>query len=124
MALNVTLEKLSNGNYKLIRYSSKEKIDIKYIEYYNSKDEYHRKDGPARIFYHRSGEINRELYYINGKRNRLNGPARIWYRENGEIEGEDYFVNGMLYSKEEFYKRPEVIKFRNINRNLKLLNKV
>jgi len=34
-----------------------------------------------------------------------------------------YFIDGINYIKEEFDKHPKVIKFRNIERNLKLLNK-
>jgi len=59
-------------------------------------------------------------YYFNSNFDvhRLDGPAEIWYRENGEIESEDYFINDIKYSKEEFDKKI------NIERNLKLLNKV
>jgi len=114
---------LENGHYMIINHLYKEETKIDHEFYYNSNGNRHRLNGPARIFYYRSGEIESEIYYINGKKHRLNGPAEIWYHKSGEIEFEDYFVNGKEYLKEEFYKRPEVIKFRNINRNLKLLNK-
>ena len=91
---------LGNGNYKEIYYFDNrsyysEETKIQREQYYNSKDKLHRVDSPA----------------------------VIWYYKSGEIEGEYYYINGIKYLKEKFYKHPKVIKFRNINRNLKLLNK-
>jgi len=119
---------LGNGNYKEIYYFDNrsyysEETKIQREQYYNSKDKLHRVDSPAVIWYYKSGEIEGEYYYINGKRHRLDGPAQIWYLESGEIEYKYYFINDIEYSKEKFYKHPEVIKIKNINRNLKLLNK-
>jgi len=114
--------KLENNYYKEIWYHESGEIEREY--YYNSKDELHRLNGPAYIWYHRSGEIDREDYIVNGKRHRLDDPAVIWYYEPGEIKSEYYYINNKMYSKEEFYKQPEVIKLINIERNLKLLNKV
>ena len=138
--------KLENGNYKEIRYWDNKETRIQSEQYYNSKDEFHRVDGPANIwylesgeinsedyiinnkyhrlngpaeiYYYKSGEINSENYYINGKRNRLNGPARILYYKNWKTDKEYYYINDIEYSKEEFNK------LININRNLKLLSKV
>jgi len=82
--------KLKNGYYKEIYYyCDVEETKISSECYYNSEDEWHRTDGPAYIRYNRSGELECEVYFINGK---------------------DYL-------KEEFCK------IKNINRNLKLLNK-
>jgi len=136
---------LENGCYKKIYYYDSGETKIKYEYYFNSKNEFNRADGPAIIWYHKSGEIESEDYVINNKYHRLNGPAKIWYRENGEIGSEQYqinnkyhrlngpakiwyfksgeirdehyYINDIIYSKEEFYKKI------NIDRNLKLLNK-
>jgi len=114
---------LKNGNYKEIHYWDAEETKISSKFYYNSKDELHRLGYPARIWYDKSGEINCEFYYINGSKSRLDGPVNIWYNKNGEIRREFYYINNKMYSKEEYNKHPEVIKIKNINRNLKLLNK-
>jgi len=142
MSKRIELEK---GYYKKIQYYDIKETKIYREQYYNSKDKLHRLNGPARIWYHESGEINCEDYCINGKRHRLNGPARIWYTKSGEISSERYYINGKRHrlngpadiwyyksgeiqheyywindikcSKEEFYKKI------NIDRNLKLLNK-
>jgi len=57
--------KLKNGCYKKICYydDAETKIQSKY--HYNSKCKLHRLDGPAMIWYHRSGEIRTERYFIN-----------------------------------------------------------
>jgi len=114
---------LKNENYKEIYYWAAEETKIEREYYYNSNRRCHRTDGPARILYNESGKIESEIYYINGKKHRLNGPAEIWYYKSGEIMNEFYYINGKSYSKKEFYKHQEVIKIKNINRNLKLLNK-
>jgi len=115
--------KFKNGNYKEIHYYDAEETKIKIERYYNSKDDYHRLDGPTYIRYHESGEIACKIYIVNNKYHRLNGPSSIWYSESGKQICE-YYINGEEYSRYEFNKHPEVIKFININRNLKLLNKV
>jgi len=113
--------KLENSNYKKIYYydTKETKISSEYY-FYNKKYIQHRTDGPAVIWYYDSKEIKieRERYYINGKRHRTDGPAEIWYYKSGEISCELYYINNIEYSKEEFDK------IKNINRNLKLLNKV
>jgi len=136
---------LENGCFKKIYYWDFNDTKIKYEYYYNSKDKYHRlngpavimnyrsgelkiksywikgkkhrKKGPADIWYNRSGEIERECYYINNNCHRLIGPSQIWYNRSGEIDCESYYINDIIYSKEEFDKKI------NIERNLKLLNK-
>jgi len=87
--------KLENGCYKEIHYWDAEETKIKSERYYNRRYEF----------------------------NRLNGPAIIYYYEHIKIRTKEYFINGKRYLKEEFYKQLEVIKIKNINRNLKLLNK-
>jgi len=82
--------KLENDCYKEISYWHSNKTQIKYIDYFNSKDELHR----------------------------LNGPASIWYNMDSIVISIYYFINDVEYSKEEFNKK------LNIERNLKLLNKV
>jgi len=70
-------------------------------------------------YYYKSEQIYGEFYYdSNNKLHRENGPAVIWYNENGKINSKFYWINGKCYIKEEYYKK------LNIDRNLKLLNKV
>jgi len=63
----ITKELLDNGNYKIYNYFDNKRTKINYECYYNSKDEVHRLDGPASIWYYKDGEIISELYYINSK---------------------------------------------------------
>jgi len=60
-----------------------------------------------KIYYHdvEKTKIESEVYYINRKLHRLDGPARIWYYRSGEIRGEHYWINGKSYSKEEYNKK-------------------
>jgi len=114
---------LKNSNYKKIYYYDTKETKISSEYYYNSNRKLHRLNGPASIVYYKSGEIDREQYCVNNKLHRINGPAYIEHNESGKIRGEGYWINNKHYLKEEFYKHPEVIKFKNIERNLKLLNK-
>jgi len=143
--------KLKNGGSKRISYFDYKELIIQYKIYYNSNNHNHREEGPASLKYYKSGMIEYKDYFINGKshrtdgpsytsyykngnieieqywvnnkRHRLSGPADIWHYKSGKIKNEHYWINDIKYSKEEYNKHPEVIKFININRNLKLLNK-
>jgi len=57
-----------------------------------------------------------EYYNSKYKFHRLNGPAIIIYKDN-KIIRKKYWINGKKYSKKEFNK------VKNIERNLKLLDK-
>ena len=70
-------------------------------------DKWHRTDGPARIFYHKNGNIQAEEYYMNGDRHRTDGPAMIWYYDNGNIKSEEYYMN----DKRHRLDGPAVIKY-------------
>ena len=115
--------KLENGNYKLVGYLDRKKTIIDFIQYYDSNNKMHNDNGISYISYFKNGNINCINYECCGKFYRLDGPAVITYYESGEIDCEKYYINDIGYFKEEYYKQPEVIKFININRNLKLLNK-
>ena len=60
-------------------------------------DKLHRNDGPAVIFYHDNGSIEREIYYFVGEYHRINGPAVIDYFENGNFIEKNYFYYGKLH---------------------------
>jgi len=94
---------------------------IKSIWYFNSKNKWHRSNGPAKIYYYDNGKIYSEHYCINGVRHRLDGPVYIAYKGSGEIYFKEYCINGKEYSEEEFEKESKRLK--NIERNLKLLDK-
>lgn len=66
----------------------------KIIEYVNSKGQYHRLGGPARI--HPNEVIE---YYVEGKLHRLDGPAVIW--GNGL---KFYYVDDVKFSEENYPK--------------------
>ena len=79
-------------------------MDVKpTIEYYKSgqiqreewyiNGKYHRVDGPADIFYYELGIIKQEYWYINGLYHRIDGPAYISYYESGKIEEEIWYLN-------------------------------
>jgi len=108
---------LENGCYKEILRFANNKISTE--TYYNKEKEYHRLNKPATIYYsHETGKVSSVYYWINGCLHREDGPARTKYTYSGEIENEEYWLNYKHYTKEEFDKK------LNIERNLKLLNKV
>ena len=80
-------------------------MDVKpTIEYYKSGQiqredwylscKFHRLDGPAYLLYYKSGQKQREDWYLNGISHRLDGPADIWYYESGKVERELWYLNG------------------------------
>jgi len=89
----------------------------KKVNYYKSgKVEYegyfingklHRPDGPAYIGYCESGKIEFEGYYINGEHHCLGGPAVISYHKSGKVDYEWYYVNGKQLTEEQI----EEVKF-------------
>ena len=60
----------------------------------STKQELHREDGPARIFYYGSGNIDSEEYYKEGVLHREDGPAKIEYWKNGNKRLEAYYIEG------------------------------
>lgn len=84
-----------------VGYYDEEKIRIK-CEYWKLNNEYHREDGPARIFYYKDGSICSKSYYTNGKYHREDGPAVIQYYPVGSVACEEYFINGEKYTEEEW----------------------
>jgi len=97
MEKKTTRIELGNGYYKIIIYWSNRRIDKKDVMYFNSNNVLHRLDGPARISFYPNGTI----YYNT------------------------YCISGVFYdTKEDWENSPELIKLRNIEINLKLLNKV
>ena len=71
-------------------YTEREVDEYGNIEYFNSKKQNHRLDGPA-IEYTRGSKY----WYVNGKRHRLDGPAAIW--QNGEMNL--WWINDNVYLK-------------------------
>jgi len=69
---------------------------------------WHREDGPAYIDYYDNGNIEYEVYYINGKCTRLDGPASIWYDKDGKIKKVEYYIKNKYYTFEEWQKHPLV----------------
>ena len=68
---------------------------------YYFKNELHRKDGPARIFYHGNNFIKSKEYWYNGKLHRSdNDPSISFYYENGANELEMYYYNGKKHRKD------------------------
>ena len=51
----------------------------------STKQEFHREDGPANIFYYSNGNVENEEYYEDGVRHRVDGPVAIYYYKNGKI---------------------------------------
>jgi hypothetical protein len=92
--------------------------DNKTICWYNSKDQYHREDGPAY-----EGASGDKEWYINGKLHREDGPAIEYasgYKEwliNGQLHREDgpaieyasgarlWYINGKCLTEAEFNAR-------------------
>jgi len=72
--------------------------------------EYYKKDGDNKILvkqreYYKTGEVEEENYFVNGK---LEGKYTEYYK-TGEVEEENYFVNGKLEgSHTEYYKSGQI----------------
>ena len=64
--------------------------------------ELHRTDGPASINYYESGKLEYKAWCLNGDYHRIDGPASISYYKNGEPWYEAWYLNGKELSKEEF----------------------
>ena len=62
------------------------------------KDGYlHRQDGPALIQFYESGQVKRELYYLNGVLQREGEPANILYFESGAVKAVAWHMRGLLH---------------------------
>jgi len=48
-------------------------------------------------FYY-NGQIEREEYYLNGRRHNPDGPACKYWYDNGQIEHEAYWLNGEFHN--------------------------
>jgi antitoxin component YwqK of YwqJK toxin-antitoxin module len=77
---------------------------------YFSNNKLHREDGPATIRYYENGRIEFEAYYLNGTAHREDGPAEIWYCENGNIESEKYYLNDFIYSQKKYLEKIKELK--------------
>ena len=51
-----------------------------------------------KVRYYENGNIDREEYYLNGKRHRVDSPAYIEYYKNGKVFSEEYYLNGKSYN--------------------------
>ena len=73
----------------------KRKDDTYGSVFYNSKEQYHRLDGPAREYV--NGD---KIWCTNGRTHRLNGPAVVWANAN-EIwwANNEWWINGYAYTK-------------------------
>jgi len=49
----------------LLRYNGQHSYRIEYEEYFLG-NEYHREDGPAKVWYDKSGNVEFSSYYLNG----------------------------------------------------------
>ena len=58
---------------------------------------HHRECGPAYTRYFKSGKIEFQSWFLNGKRHRNDGPSSIGYYLNGEIEFEHWHLNNKLH---------------------------
>jgi len=95
------IEYINISGDEFIKLSYEESKKPYCIKYYNGDIEwrvnglYHRKDGPAIIWYDRS-----EYWYINGKRHRENGPAI--YKDDDEPKCWYWYLNNIDYSFEKW----------------------
>ena len=68
--------------------------------YLNGK--FHRVDGPAVIQYYKSGKKQQEFWRVNGISHRVDGPAYIYYNKSGKIEREYWYLNGNVSNHKEW----------------------
>jgi hypothetical protein len=67
----------------------------KYRTAYTLNGMLHRTNGPAVIFYFKSGKTYNEQYLINGVQHRIDGPSDIYYDEHGFDYLKQWQTNGM-----------------------------
>lgn len=70
------------------------------MSYLDNRDRLHREDGPAFLFYTKSGALTRETYYVDGHYHRIGGPSVLWYYENGSIRYESYHKKGVAHRED------------------------
>ena len=70
--------------------------NIKY-EYYYLNNEWHREDGPAKMWYNESGQIGAKEYWINNQLHKEDGPAMIDYYEDSKVYISCYYLNYKLH---------------------------
>jgi len=109
---------------KIVGFYNKD-VGKKCIMYINKDNIYHRKNKPALITYFDSDDWKDGIYkyyaifyFYNGKLHREDGPAYI----QPTYSHRDYWLYGKKYSKELWEIKSK--KLININKNLKLLNKI
>jgi antitoxin component YwqK of YwqJK toxin-antitoxin module len=92
-------------NYKNFRalYESAKEATPEYKYYPNGQVEReswyldgkkHRVDGPAVINYDKNGQVEIESWYLDGKKHREDGPTVIWYDKNGQVKRESWYLDG------------------------------
>jgi antitoxin component YwqK of YwqJK toxin-antitoxin module len=69
--------------------------------------ELHNENGPAIIKYYETGKIQYKFWKINGLPHNENGPASICYYENGEIKSQEWYINGLSHNE----NGPSIISF-------------
>jgi hypothetical protein len=57
-------------------------------------DREHGDELPAEIIYYSNGQLQKQIWYKDGKIHRVNKPAVIYYNKAGEIEYQKYFDHG------------------------------
>jgi len=62
----------------------------------------HNPDGPAYRSWYDNGQIEAEVYYLNYKLHNPNGPAIKKWSDNGQLIREEYWLNGEWLTKKEF----------------------
>jgi len=60
-----------------------------------------RLDGPAYRSWFKTGQLEIEEWRVDNKYHRLDGPACQCWHENGQLGYEDWYFNGIRYKKEE-----------------------
>ena len=72
----------------------------KVLQEYTIDGDFHRKDGPAEIWYYKNGQIETESWWMNNKHHRKDGPSYIWYYENGQVHSEFWCLNNKQHRKD------------------------
>jgi antitoxin component YwqK of YwqJK toxin-antitoxin module len=85
----------------IIEYSNDDdegELAISSVGYFKN-DQYHRREGPA-LMYYSDNKIYKEFWYLNDQLFRADGPALIEYREDGSVSLEEYYINDKLHRED------------------------
>jgi antitoxin component YwqK of YwqJK toxin-antitoxin module len=98
------IEKIKDKEGNIIQeiFNSTNDSRIIAVKYFDNDGKLHRENGPAFIYFYKSGELLQEKYYFHGIRHRKDDYQSISYYPNGNIWKLEYYENDTLIDSKTF----------------------